>query len=150
MPDRIWVYAEVLDDRLSRATLEMLSKAAELGTAEAVLLGPAPHDVVATLSAHGASTIYRCADPIYRDHPTVPAVETIAALIAAQRPAVMLFASSYGGRDIVAALSAKLDCGALTDVGDIQLRDGSIVATIPAIGGSYQNTSTLTGTGTKL
>ena len=150
MADRIWVYAEVVDGKLTRATLEMLSKAAELGDAEAVLLGPAPDDAVTTLSAHGARKVYRSDDPVYRDCLTLPAIETIAALIAAHRPTVMLFASSYGGRDVAAALSAKLDCGALTDVGDLALRDGSIEATIPALGGSYQNTSTLTGQGTKL
>ena len=114
MADVIWVYAEVIDGRISRATLEMLSRAAELGTAEVVLLGPAPDDAVATLSAHGASKVYRSDDPVYRECLTLPAVESIAALITAHRPHVLLFASSYGGRDIAAALSAKLDCGAVT------------------------------------
>lgn len=150
MADRIWVYGEVVDDRLTRATLELVSKAAELGDAEAVLLGPAPEDSVTTLSAHGAGKVYRSPDPVYRDCLTLPAVETLATLIAAHQPTLMLFASSYGGRDIVAALSAKLDCGAITDVGDLALRDGALEATIPALGGSYQNTSTLTGQGTKL
>src|SRR5712691_3313748 len=150
MPDLIWVYAEVVDGRISRATLEMLSKAAELGRAEAVLLGPAPDDGVAILSAHGASAIYRSDDPVYRECLTLPAVETMATLIAAHGPDVVLFASSYGGRDVAAALSARLDCGAITDVGDLALRDGAIEATIPALGGSYQNTSTLTGPGPKL
>ena len=62
----------------------------------------------------------------------------------------MLFASSYSGRDLVANLSARLDCGAITDVGDFQLKDGSVEATIPALGASYQNTSTLVSQGTKL
>ena len=62
----------------------------------------------------------------------------------------MLFASSYTGRDIVANLSARLDCGAITDVGDFQIKDGSVEATIPALGASYQNTSTLLHQGTKL
>ena len=150
MADRIWVHAEVVEGRLTRATLEMLSKAAELGDAEAVLLGPAPDDAVETLAAHGATRVYRSDDPVYRDFLTLPAVETLAVLIAEHRPAVMLFASSYAGRDVAAALSAKLDCGALTDVGDLALRDGALEATIPALGGSYQNTSTLTATGTRL
>lgn len=150
MTDLLWVYAEVVDDKLSRATLEMLSKAAELGGAEAILLGPAPADAVTTLSAHGASKVYWSNDPVYRDCLTLPAVETIATLIAGHQPKVMLFASSYNGRDIVAALSAKLDCGAITDVGDLALRNGTIEAMIPALGGSYQNTSTLIGPGTKL
>jgi len=150
MADLIWVYAEIVDGKISRATLELLGKAAELGTAEAVLLGPGPDDAVTTLSRHGASKVYRSDDPVYRDHLTLPAVETIATLIAAHHPTVMLFASSYGGRDVAAALSARLDCGALTDVGDLAVKDGAIVATIPALGGSYQNTTTLTGPGPKL
>jgi electron transfer flavoprotein alpha subunit len=150
MPDLVWVYAEVVEETLSRASLELLSKAAALGRAEAVLLGPAPGDAIATLSAHGASTVYRSNEPLYRDCLTLPAVETIATLIDAHRPAVMLFPTSYGGRDVAAALSARLDCGALTDVGDLALRDGVVEATIPAVGGSYQNTATLVGPGPKL
>lgn len=150
MADVIWVYAEVVDDKLTPTTLEMLTKAAELGTAEAVLLGPAPEDAAQTLANYGASKVYRSTDPVFSDFLTLPAVATIAGLIQKYQPAVMLFASSYAGRDVAAALSAKLDSGAITDVGDFSLTNGSVEATIPALGGSYQNTSTLVHEGTKL
>jgi electron transfer flavoprotein alpha subunit len=148
--DVVWVYAELSDDRLTTTTLEMLSKAAEVGKAEAVLLGPAPENTVQILAHHGATKIYRSADPVYRDYLTLPAAETVAALIQKHNPAVILFASSYTGRDIVANLSARLDCGAISDVGDFVLKDGTLEATIPALGASYQNTSTLVSPGTKL
>jgi len=148
--DIIWVYAELSEDKITPTTLEMLSKAAEVGKAEAVLLGPAPDDAAQTLAKFGASKIYRSTDSVYRDYLTLPAAETVAGLIQKHNPAVMLFASSYSGRDLAAALSAKLDCGAITDVGDFQLKDGSVEATIPALGASYQNTSTLVSSGTKL
>jgi electron transfer flavoprotein alpha subunit len=148
--DTVWVYAELNDDRVATTTLEMLAKAADIGKAEAVLLGPAPEEAVQTLAKHGASKIYRCADPIYRDYLTLPAAETLAGLADMNKPAVILFASSYTGRDLVANLSARLDCGAISDVGDFLLKDGSVEATIPALGGSYQNTSSLSGYGTKL
>jgi electron transfer flavoprotein alpha subunit len=148
--DTIWVHAEIGDDKITTTTLEMLAKASEVGKAEAVLLGPAPEDAAQILAQHGASKIYRCTDQIYRDYLTLPAAETVAGLIQKHNPAVMLFASSYAGRDLVANLSARLDCGAITDVGDFQLKDGSVEATIPALGGSYQNTSTLLNQGTKL
>jgi electron transfer flavoprotein alpha subunit len=148
--DVIWVYAEVNDERITTTTLEMLTKAAEVGKAEAVLLGPAPEDAAQTLAKHGASKIYRSADPVYRDYLTLPAAQTVAGLIEKYNPAVMLFASSYTGRDIVSNLSARFDCGAISDVGDFQLKDGSVEATIPALGASYQNTSTLISQGTKL
>ena len=128
----------------------MLAKASEVGTAEAILLGPAPDDAAQILANHGASKVYRSADAVYKDFLTLPAAETVAGLIQKHNPAVMLFASSYAGRDLVANLSARLDCGAITDVGDFELKDGSVEATIPALGASYQNTSTLVHGGTKL
>ena len=150
MADIIWVYAELQEDKLTPTTVEMLTKAAEVGQAEAILLGPAPDEAVQYLAKYGAAKIYRSADPVYRDYLTLPAADTVAALIEQHKPAVMLFASSYSGRDIVANLSARLDCGAITDVGDFQLKDGSVEATIPALGASYQNTSTLVHDKTKL
>jgi electron transfer flavoprotein alpha subunit len=148
--DTIWVYAELNDGRVATTTLEMLAKAADVGKAEAVLLGPTPEEAIQTLAKHGASKIYRCADPMYCDYLTLPAAETLAVLTDSIKPAVILFASSYTGRDLVANLSARLDCGAISDVGDFLLKDGTVEATVPALGGSYQNTSTLTGHGTKL
>ena len=150
MADTIWVYAEISDDKITTTSLEMLAKASEAGRAEAILLGPAPEDAAQTLAKHGASKIYRSADAIYRDYLTLPAAETVAGLMQKHNPAVMLFASSYAGRDLVANLSARLDCGAITDVGDFEIKDGSVEATIPALGASYQNTSTLVNRGTKL
>jgi electron transfer flavoprotein alpha subunit len=148
--DTIWVYAEIGDDKITTTSLEMLAKASEVGTAEAVLLGPAPDDAAETLAKHGASKVYRSLDPVYRDYLTLPAAQTVADLIQTHHPAVMLFASSYTGRDLVANLSARLDSGAITDVGDFELKNGSVEATIPALGASYQNTSTLVNSGTKL
>jgi electron transfer flavoprotein alpha subunit len=150
MSDLIWVYGEVVEERISTTTLEMLTKAAELGAAEAVLLGPAPDNAVATLGEYGARKVYRSTDSIFADYLTAPAVDAVAALIEKHKPAVMLFASSYAGRDLAAALSARFDSGAIADVGDFILKDGSVEATIPALGGSYQNTSTLVSPGTKL
>ena len=150
MADVIWVFAELSEDKLTPTTLEMLTKAAEVGKAEAVLLGPAPDDAVQTLAKYGASKIYRSADSVYKDYLTLPAAETIAGLIQKNQPAVMLFASSYAGRDLASNLSARLDCGAITDVGDFVLKEGSVEGTIPALGASYQNTSTLVRQGTKL
>lgn len=150
MSDVIWVYAEASDYRVTTTTLEMLAKAADVGKAEAVLLGPYPEDAVQTLAKYGASKIYRCSDAVYHDYLTLPAAHTLSELAGVHKPAVILFASSYTGRDLVADLSARLDCGAISDVGDFQLREGTVEATIPALGGSYQNTSTLASDGTKL
>ncbi|MFQ5849961.1 MAG: electron transfer flavoprotein subunit alpha/FixB family protein [Candidatus Binatia bacterium] len=150
MADLIWVYAEVVDGTITPTTLEMLSKAAEVGTAEAVLLGPAPEGAAETLASHGASKVFRSPDTVFRDYLTLPAAEAIATLIQKHHPDVMLFASSYSGRDVAATLSTVLDCGAITDVSDFGLNNGSVEATIPALGGSYLNTCTPISPGTKI
>jgi len=150
MAQLIWVYAEVVEEKIAPTTLELLSKAADVGTAEAILLGPAPEGAVTALASYGATKVYRSADPIFRDYLTLPAAETLATLIGKYRPAVLLFASSYAGRDLAAALSARLDSGAITDVGDFVLKNGSVEAAVPALGGSYHNTTTLVSPGTKI
>jgi len=148
--DIVWVYAELIEDKLTPTTLEMLTKAAAVGEAETILLGPAPHEAEQTLAKYGASKIYRSDDAIYNDYLTLPAAETVANLIQQHKPGVMLCASSYAGRDLASNLSARLDCGAITDVGDFEFKDGTVEATIPALGASYQNTTTLLNQGTKL
>ena len=144
MADTVWVYGEVVDGAVTATTLEMVTKAAEAGAAEAVLLGPAPDDAVELLGRHGAGKVYRSTDPVFRDYLTLPAAAAVESLIRQHRPAVVLFASSYGGRDVAAAVSAGLDCGAITDVADFTLTDGRVEAKIPALGASYWNTATLT------
>ena len=150
MSDIIWVYGEVVDDVVTSTTLEMVTKAAEVGTAEAILLGPAPGDAVELLGRHGASKVYRSADPVFRDYLTLPAAAVVESLIRQHKPAAVLLASSYGGRDVAAALSAALDCGAITDVADFTLTDGAVEAKIPALGASYWNTATLVHDDVKL
>src|SRR5712692_9733405 len=117
MAELIWVYAEVVEGAVTPTTLELLTKAAEVGTAEAILLGAAPANAVETLGAYGAQKVYCSDDAVFDDFLTLPAVETVAGLIEAHQPAVALFASSYAGRDVAAGLCARYDCGAITDVG---------------------------------
>src|SRR5438132_6404621 len=115
MADRIWVYAEVVAGAITPTTLELLTRAAEVGAAEAILLGSAPGDAVETLGAYGAKVVYRSDDAIFDAYLTLPVVEAVASLIEQHQPAVLLFASSYAGRDLAAGLSARFDCGAITD-----------------------------------
>ncbi|HLY64001.1 MAG TPA: electron transfer flavoprotein subunit alpha/FixB family protein [Chloroflexota bacterium] len=146
----IWTFAEVREGKLASISLEILTKAAQLGDAATILLGEAPDDAVATLGNYGAKNVFRCADPIFDKHLVLPAAKVVQDLIAQHQPEAIIFGTSYVGRDIASTLSARLDCGALTDVGDLEIKDGSFVATIPALGASYQNTATITNRGTKL
>jgi electron transfer flavoprotein alpha subunit len=146
----IWTYADVQDGKLTSLSLEILSKAAQLGDASAILLGSAPDDALQTLGNYGAKTVYRCADPLFDKHLVLPAAKVLEELIGQHKPDVMLFGTNYVGRDLASTLSARLDCGALTDVGELEAKDGTFIATIPALGASYQNTAVHDWPGTKI
>ncbi len=71
-------------------------------------------------------------------------------LIQQHKPDAVLFGTTYIGRDVASTLSARLDSGALTDVGELEFTADGLRAIIPALGGSYANTATLVNPGTKL
>jgi electron transfer flavoprotein alpha subunit len=110
---KVWVYAEVAEGKVTSATLELLTKARELGDVEAVYAGTDAADHAATLGAYGATKVIAI-DP-GESLPGHAAGRAIAALVGEHNPDVILFAQSYDGRDAVARLSAKLDRPVLTN-----------------------------------
>src|SRR5581483_11423337 len=121
---KLLVYTEVSQGKLVSIGLEILSRAAQLGDASAILLGSAPDDAVQTLGNYGAKTVYRSADPIFDKHLVMPAAKVVGDLIQQHQPDAMLFGTNYAGRDLASTLSARFDCGALTDVGELEFKDG--------------------------
>src|SRR3954451_1297497 len=98
MAGKVWVYAEAVDDKVTTATLEMLTKAREIGdTIEAVYAGSGNADAIAAaVGSHGATKLYTI-DP-GDGLPGQVAAAAIAELAAAQNPDVILVAQSYDGR----------------------------------------------------
>ena len=95
---KIWVFAEADGDTPATSTLELLTKARDLGgTLEAVYVGANGDALAAGLGEHGATTVY-AVDP-GDVLPGVVGAATLAALIAEHSPDVVLFAQSYDGHD---------------------------------------------------
>jgi electron transfer flavoprotein alpha subunit len=114
--DKVWVLAEVAEGKPTGSTLELLTKARELGSAvEAWVWGDGASQAAA-LGAYGASKVYDVGD-LGGALPGVPVAAAMAAQVqAGNRPDVLLMATSYDGRDIAGRLSARLDVGVLTNV----------------------------------
>src|SRR6202050_3997550 len=111
---KVWVYAEADGAKPHAATLELLTKARELGdTVEAVLVGGDADALAAPLGDHGATTIYPL-DPGEALAGVVGAAALVE-LVAAHQPSLILFAQSYDGRDAVSRLSAALDRPVVTN-----------------------------------
>jgi electron transfer flavoprotein alpha subunit len=146
--EKVWVYAELGDGKVTSATLEILTKARELAsTVEAVYAGPDAAAVATTVGAYGATKLF-VVDP-GDGLPGQIAAAGLAQLVGEHRPDAILFAQSYDGRDAIARLSAKLDRPVLTN--GMSLEGGDALAFGTAIfGGVTLVDAKFTGDGPQL
>jgi electron transfer flavoprotein alpha subunit len=138
----IWVLIELEDGKAARSSLEVLGKAAQLGRAEAIVLGSAAAEVAPTLGEYGAEKVYVHTDAAYDNYLTLPAVDTISDLIKQHQPALLLLATTYNLRDIAARLNARNNMGLITDVTDLSFEGDTLNAIVPW-GGDIVVTATL-------
>jgi electron transfer flavoprotein alpha subunit len=132
---KVWVYAETTDDKVSSATLELLTKAREIGSeVEAIYAGSGDTAAIAaSVGAYGATKL-RVIDP-GDGLPGQVAAAAIAQLAASENPDVILFAQSYDGRDAIARLSVKLDRPVLTNGMSLSADGGALLFGTAIFGG---------------
>jgi electron transfer flavoprotein alpha subunit len=135
--NRIWVYAEAADGKVAPITLEMLTKARELGGTVEAVYGAADADAIApTLGAHGATKVLATGD-LGGSLPGVPVASAMAKQVAdGNGPDLVMLGTTYDGRDVAARLSVALDKPVITNNTDIAVDGDAIVVTEPVFGGT--------------
>lgn len=129
---RVWVWVEVdSDGGPHKLSLELLTLARSLGTAEAVVLHPQAAGTVAALGEHGAAVVHLGDDARFGDYVVDPQVATLAAMLEAERPDLVLFPSMFAARDIQARLVGKLGLGAIANATGVRYEGDQIVVTTP-------------------
>src|SRR5260370_10518921 len=98
MAKTIWTLVEIENGQPARSSLEVLSKAAKLGRAEAIIFGAQAAEVAPMLSAYGAEKVYVHADAAYDNYLTLPATDTISELIKTHKPDLLLFPTTHDPR----------------------------------------------------
>jgi electron transfer flavoprotein alpha subunit len=131
MSKTIWVLIELENGKPANSSLEVLGKAANMGRAEAIVLGAAAADVASTLGEYGAEKVYAHADAAYDTYLTLPAVEMLSNLLKQHAPALLMLATTYELRDIAARLMARNNIGLITDATDLSLDGEDIKVTVP-------------------
>ena len=148
MVDKVWVYAESADGKPTSVTLEMVTKAREIGsTVEALYTGADADAVAAGVGEHGATKLFVL--DTGEGLPGQVAAAAIAQLAGEHKPDAILFAQSYDGRDAVARLSVKLDKPVLTN-GMSLSDDGGLQFGTAIFGGLTLVDAKLTGDGPAL
>jgi electron transfer flavoprotein alpha subunit len=132
---KVWVYAETTDDKVNSATLELLTKAREIGSEVAAIYAGSGDTgaIAASVGAYGATKLY-VVDP-GDGLPGQVAAAAIAQLAGSESPDVILFVQSYDGRDAVARLSVKLDRPVLTNGMSLSVDGGSLLFGTAIFGG---------------
>jgi electron transfer flavoprotein alpha subunit len=138
---KIWVHAEIGGDKPSSITLELISKARELaGTVEAFYAGDDADAVAAELGRYGVSKLYTIDTQGHLQG--VPVASAVAAAVeAGNAPDLIMFGTTYDGRDVLSRLSVLLDRPVLTNASAIAV-DGDDVTVTEAIFGGTQLVTT--------
>src|SRR3989442_1146053 len=147
MSDTIWVLVELENGQPARSSLEVLGKAAQLGRAQAIVLGSNAAQVAPTLGEYGAAKVYVHDDAVYDTYLTLPAVDTISNLLKQHQPALFMLATTYDLRDIAARLNVRNNLGLITDATDLQFEGDTLQVTVPW-GGENVVTATFPKQGT--
>jgi electron transfer flavoprotein alpha subunit len=145
---RAWVYAQASDGEVAPITLEMLTKARELAdTVECFYAGGDADAVAAALGAHGATTVYTTGDLGGSLQGPPVAAAMAAAVEGGDAPDLILFGTTYDGRDVAGRLSVKLDRTVVTNNVDIELDGDSVITVEPVFGGTTNVRTTFSGGG---
>jgi electron transfer flavoprotein alpha subunit len=132
----ILVYAELTQGKLAATSLELMTKARELGDVYAVALGGGAKAAAATLGKHGAKVIHVNEDAAFDDYLAEPATDAVAALYEKEKPDVILFGFTSDSREVAGRLAARLGSGLISNASDVVASDGGFVARVPYFGGA--------------
>ncbi len=142
----VWVFAQAAAGAPTSATLELLTKARELGTVTAFVGGDASA-IAGALGEYGATKVYATGD-LGGKLPGAAVSGAIKAVIdGGDAPDLILFPQSYEGRDVASRLSVKLDRTVLTNNVDIAADGGAVTVTTPIFGGNTLVTTSFSGPG---
>ncbi len=113
----------------TRASLEVLTRARQLAEAgghalAAAVVAPDASACADALGRHGASTVYAVVDAAFETHLNAPVLEALAAVMERAQPALVLFPSSEGVKDVLGALAVRTGAAVLPDVSSVEWADG--------------------------
>jgi electron transfer flavoprotein alpha subunit len=131
----IWVHAEVGGDKPSSITLELITKARSLADkVEAFYAGDNAEAVAAELGTYGVSKVYTVATEGLQG---IPVASAMAAQVqGGNAPDLIMFGTTYDGRDVSARLSVALDKPVITNNVEVAADGDALVVTEPIFGGT--------------
>lgn len=141
----VWVFTEVTPlkkgQEIRGVTFELLSAAkklaADLGEeVSAVLIGHDVKGMADTLASYGAATVYVVDSKDAQDYNTDVYSHIMTTLIKKHKPSVVLYPSTYVGRDLAPRIAGELYVGLTADCTGLSIKEGNLLQSRPAFGGN--------------
>ena len=127
------VFLESHGGELQKGSLGVLAKAASLGDVAAAIAGEGSRGLAAEAGKFGATKVWVCEDAEVAQPLPQPRVDVLAQVVADGGYDTVLFANSVLAADVAAGLAARLDAGLNWDLADLEIRDGEVIGTRPAL-----------------
>jgi len=141
----VWVFSREVDNGPSTLSLELMTKARDLGEVAVIYVGVGSDAAFATLGEHGARKVFHF-DP--GDHlVAAPVAHALAEMARAQAPDLILFGQAYDDRDVAGRLAARLGATVLSNAIDVGLEQGSATTSHEIFGGTQIAGAAFTGPG---
>ena len=141
----VWVFVEIGDNGRTQfirpVGYELLSKGRELANELgeelcAVLIGNQVQAYFPEIFQYGTDKIYAVNSPAYQQYNTIAYAHAMITLIRKYNPSVVLFPSTYVGRDLSPRISSELFVGLTADCTGLSIKEGNLIQTRPAFGGN--------------
>jgi len=127
------VFLEHHGNELQKGSLGVLSKATQLGGADALIAGAGAKALAAEAAKYGAAKVWVCEDEQVLQALPQPRVDVLAQVVADGGYDTVLFANSVLAADVAAGLAARLDAGLNWDLAGIEVSGDDVVGKRPAL-----------------
>lgn len=138
---KVWVFSEQAGEEPTPHSLELLTKARNLGDVAVIYVGT--EATTTQLGTYGASKVHRL-EPSEVLYPA-PLAAALADLVANEQPDLILFGQAYNDRDVAGRLAARLGRTVLSNAIDVSVEGGKVTTTHEIFGGSQKVTAEFTG-----
>jgi len=144
----VWVYIEINHGKIAPVSLELLSKAREMGDilkrrVEAVIIGNNVKHYEDFLISYGADVVHICDHPDLENYIYDKYVAIIYSIIEKYLPEIILIGATHIGRDLAPRLAQRLSTGLTANCTKLTLTDQTnkfgpelLEMTRPALGGN--------------
>lgn len=142
MGANILVFVEQRNGRILPASFQLFTLAEQLadktgGRVEAVVVGHNVNGLTGEIGSRGAKTIYVIDDAELGLYRVLPYCTAVCATIEAAQPKIVLFPTTFMGRDLASRVAARKRAAMAIDCTDVSMDGGDVIAMKPMYAGKF-------------